>query len=158
MAVAGIRPVNQPQHHYNWGEGVEQAIGTPGERFNPLGEFARAGVPVTISSDAPVAEPRPLEAIQASVTRITRRGHRLGPDELAIDVRTALRGHTIEAARSIGREADLGSLEVGKRADLAVRAADGAAVAPEAIGRIAVLQTWIDGTRHHAAATAEGDD
>src|SRR6185437_6419630 len=108
MAAAGIRPVNQPQHYYNWGEGVEQAIGTPGERFNPLGEFVRAGVPVTISSDAPVAEPRPLEAIQASVTRITRRGHRLGPDELAIDVRTALRGHTIEAARSIGREADLG--------------------------------------------------
>jgi hypothetical protein len=158
MAVAGIRPVNQPQHHYNWGEGVEQAIGTPGERFNPLGEFARAGVPVTISSDAPVAEPRPLEAIQASVTRITRRGHRLGPDELAIDVRTALRGHTIEAARSIGREADLGSLEVGKRADFAVLSADVDEVAPEAIGRIAVLQTWIDGTRHHAAATAEGDD
>ena len=39
-------PVHQPQHHYNWGEGVEQAVGTPGERFNPLGEFERAGVPV----------------------------------------------------------------------------------------------------------------
>ena len=44
----GIRPVNQPQHYFNWGEGVEQAIGTPGERFNPLGEFVGRGVPVTI--------------------------------------------------------------------------------------------------------------
>ena len=78
MAAAGIRPVNQPQHYYNWGEGVEAAIGTPGERFHPLGEFERAGVPMTISSDAPVAEPIPLEAIQAAVTRVTRRGHRLG--------------------------------------------------------------------------------
>lgn len=158
MAAAGIRPVNQPQHYYNWGEGVEQAIGTPGERFNPLGEFVRAGVPVTISSDAPVAEPRPLEAIQASVTRVTRRGRKLGPDDLAIDAMTALRGHTIEAARTIGREDDLGTLEVGKRADFAVLAADVDEVAPETIGEIAVLQTWIDGTRHHIAATAEGEN
>jgi len=158
MAAAGIRPVNQPQHYYNWGEGVEQAIGTPGERFNPLGEFVRAGVPVTISSDAPVAEPRPLEAIQASVTRVTRRGHKLGPDDLVIDVRTALRGHTIEAARSIGREDDLGTLEVGKRADFAVLAADVDEVDPETIGEIAVLQTWIDGTRRHVAATAETEN
>ncbi len=149
MVIAGIRPVNQPQHYYNWGEGVEQAIGTPGERFNPLGEFVRAGVPVTISSDAPVAEPRPLEAIQAAVTRITRRGHKLGPDDLVIDPRTALRGHTIEAARSIGREDDLGTLEVGKRADFAVLGADIDEVAPEAIGGIDVLQTWVDGVRRH---------
>ena len=152
MAASGIRPVNQPQHYYNWGEGVEQAIGTPGERFNPLGEFVRAGVPVTISSDAPVAEPRPLEAIQASVTRVTRRGHKLGPDDLVIDTATALRGHTIEAARSIGREDDLGSLQVGKRADFAVLAADLDEVAPDEIGRITVLQTWVDGTVRHLAA------
>jgi predicted amidohydrolase YtcJ len=113
---------------------------------------------VTISSDAPVAEPRPLEAIQASVTRVTRRGHKLGPDDLVIDVRTALRGHTIEAARSIGREDDLGTLEVGKRADFAVLAADVDEVDPETIGEIAVLQTWIDGTRRHVAATAETEN
>ncbi|HKT58115.1 MAG TPA: amidohydrolase [Microbacterium sp.] len=152
MADAGIRPVNQPQHYYNWGEGVEQAIGTPGERFNPLGEFVRAGVPVTISSDAPVAEPRPLEAIQASVTRVTRRGHKLGADDLVIDTATALRGHTIEAARSIGREDDLGSLQLGKRADFAVLAADLDEVPADEIGRIPVLQTWIDGTVRHIGA------
>ena len=145
MAREGIHPVNQPQHYYNWGEGVEQAIGTPGERFNPLGEFARAGVPVTISSDAPVADPRPLEAIQAAVTRVTRRGHKLGPDDLAIDRETALRAHTIEGARAIGREDDLGSLEVGKRADFAVLADDVYEVDAERIGGIAVLQTWVDG-------------
>jgi predicted amidohydrolase YtcJ len=155
MAAAGIRPVNQPQHYYNWGEGVEQAVGTPGERFNPLGEFVRAGVPVTISSDAPVAEPRPLEAIQAAVTRVTRRGHRLGPDDLAIDTVTALRGHTIEAARSIGREDDLGTLEVGKRADFTVLAADIDEVAPEEIAQIAVRQTWIDGSRRFEAVPAQ---
>lgn len=151
MASAGIYPVNQPQHYYNWGEGVEQAIGTPGERFNPLGEFERAGVPVTISSDAPVADPRPMEAVQAAVTRVTRRGAKLGPADLAISVDTALRGHTISAATVLGREDDLGSLEIGKRADFAVLAADPYEVAPETIAEIRVEQTWVDGVRQYVA-------
>ncbi|MDN6748098.1 MAG: amidohydrolase, partial [Brevibacterium sp.] len=117
MTELGIRPVNQTQHYYNWGEGVEQAIGTPGERFNPLGEFRDAGVPITLSSDAPVAEPRPLEAIQTAVTRVTRRGHKLGPDALRISAEAALRAHTLEGAITLGRENEFGSLSVGKRAD-----------------------------------------
>jgi len=145
MARAGIRPVNQPQHHFNWGEGVEQALGTPGERFNPLGELAAAGVPITISSDAPVADPRPLEAIQAATTRITRRGTQLGPESLAISRVQALRAHTINAAYSLGREDDLGSLEVGKRADFAVLSADILETEIEKIAEIVVTQTWVDG-------------
>lgn len=147
MAISGIRPVNQPQHYYNWGEGVEQAIGTPGERFNPLGEFVRAGVPVTISSDAPVADPLPLEAIQAAVTRVTRRGHMLGDPDLRIDALTALRAHTIEAARTMGREDDLGSLEVGKRADFTVLDRDPLQSESSTIADITVLETWVGGTR-----------
>ncbi|MFD6816028.1 amidohydrolase [Microbacterium sp. NPDC059771] len=152
MATAGIRPVNQTQHYFNWGEGVEEAIGTPGERFNPLGEFERAGVPMTISSDAPVAEPIPLEAIQTAVTRVTRRGHRLGPDDLRISALAALRAHTIEGAVSIGREDDLGSLEVGKLADFAVLSDDPLAVPAEEIAAIEVRETWVDGVRRHVAA------
>ncbi len=151
MAAAGIHPVNQPQHHYNWGEGVEQAIGTPGERFNPLGEFAAAGVHVTISSDAPVADPRPLEAIQAAVSRITRRGNQLGGDELAISRELALRAHTINAAHTLGREAEIGSIEVGKRADFAVLERDLFDCAVDKISAIAVAQTWVDGVCHYTA-------
>ncbi len=152
MAASGIRPVNQTQHYFNWGEGVEQAIGTPGERFNPLGEFERAGVGFTISSDAPVAEPIPLEAIQTAVTRVTRRGHRLGPDDLRISALSALRAHTIEGAISLGREDDLGSLEVGKHADFAVLSDDPLAVPAEDIAGITVRETWVDGERRHTAA------
>lgn len=152
MAAAGIMPVNQPQHYYNWGEGVTAAIGTPGERFNPLGEFVAAGVPVTLSSDAPVAEPRPLEAIQVAVTRVTRLGHRLGADSLRITAAQALAGHTINGARALGREDELGSLAVGKRADFAVLSDDPLRVAPETIAAIEVRETWIDGAAQHVAA------
>jgi predicted amidohydrolase YtcJ len=151
MARLGIRPVNQTQHYYNWGEGVEQAIGTPGERFNPLGEFLQAGVPVTISSDAPVAEPRPLEAIQAAVTRVTRRGHKLGPDSLRISPEQALRGHTLEGAISLGRENELGSLEPGKRADFVVLGANPLTVAQDSIATVPVVATWVDGIERYRA-------
>jgi predicted amidohydrolase YtcJ len=151
MARLGIRPVNQTQHYFNWGEGVEQAIGTPGERFNPLGEFRDAGVPITLSSDAPVAEPRPLEAMQTAVTRVTRRGHKLGPDSLRITAEAALRAHTLEGAISLGRENEFGSLEVGKRADFTILGADPLAVAGDEIGDIAVLETWVDGVRRRRA-------
>ncbi len=145
MAVAGILPVNQTQHYYNWGEGVVDAIGSDGQRFNPLGEFIEAGVPVILSSDAPVADPLPLRAIQTAVTRITKRGNQLGPDRLKITAEQALRAHTIAGAYSLGREDDLGSLEVGKRADFTVLGDDPLDVAPMTIGDIRVHSTWIGG-------------
>ncbi len=154
MAEAGIYPINQPQHYYNWGEGVQQAIGTPGERFNPLGEFVAAGVPVTISSDAPVADPRPLQAMQAAVTRVTRKGHKLGPDNLCITAEVALAAHTINAARALGREDDLGSLTAGKRADFAVLSSDPLTSDPALIGEIEVLQTWVDGSCQYISDAA----
>ncbi|WP_431695987.1 amidohydrolase [Kocuria rhizophila] len=149
MAASGIRPVNQTQHYYNWGEGVEEAIGTPGERFNPLGEFELAGVPITLSSDAPVADPIPLEAIQTAVTRVTRRGHQLGSDSLRISASAALRAHTYEGAVSLGRENDFGSLEVDKYADFAVLSDDPLSVPADSIADIVVDQTWVDGERRY---------
>lgn len=145
LLKAGIRPVNQTQHYYNWGEGVTQAIGTSGERFNPLGEFVKAGIPVSISSDAPVAEPRPLEAIMVAANRLTRRGVRLGSEDLLISVEQALAAHTINGAKSLGRENDLGSIAVGKRADFVVLDKDPLATPIDEISSIGVLQTWIGG-------------
>ncbi|GAA3651034.1 amidohydrolase [Nocardioides ginsengisoli] len=151
FAELGIMPVNQPQHYYNWGEGVTEAIGTPGERFNPLGEFVAQGVPVTLSSDAPVAEPLPLEAIQTAVTRVTRRGHRLGGDELLVDLPTAIAAHTLNGARALGREHELGSITPGKRADLVLLAQHPADVPADRIAAIDVLETWVDGDSQHRA-------
>lgn len=147
MAELGILPVNQPQHYYNWGPGVLDAIGSPGERFNPLGEFVAAAVPVTMSSDAPVADPRPLEAIQTAVTRRTRSGVQLGSDGLKIDAVAALRAHTINGARAMGREQDLGSLEPQKLADFVILAADPLAAPEGDISGIDVVETWVNGER-----------
>lgn len=151
MAELGVMPVNQPQHYYNWGPGVIDAIGSPGERFNPLGEFVASSVPVTMSSDAPVADPRPLEAIQTSVTRKTRSGIQLGGDSLKINAEEALRGHTINGALAMGRELELGSLEVDKLADFVILSADPITTPEADLSQIQVLETWVNGLKVFAA-------
>ena len=106
---------------------------------------------MTISSDAPVAEPKPLEAIQAAVTRVTRQGHQLGSDALRITLPTRhCRAHTLNGARALGREAELGSISVGKRADFVILGADPLEVPADAIAQIEVRETWIDGELAHS--------
>jgi predicted amidohydrolase YtcJ len=146
MARAGIIPVSQPQHHRSFGDGVARTVGEAlSQRLNPIGLYARAGIPVVLSSDAPVATPRPLEAVQAAVDRQTIGGTVLGGAELRIDVLTALRGYTIGGAYRAHREDLVGSLEAGKLADLAILAADPLAVPVAELGSIAVEETWLGG-------------
>jgi predicted amidohydrolase YtcJ len=111
----------------------------------PHGDFLRAGVPLALSSDAPVTSPEPLKAIHAAVVRRTGDGVTLDDGAQTIDVATALHAHTLGAAASIHRERTVGSIEVGKHADFAVLAADPTAIAIDELLELQVLQTWIGG-------------
>jgi predicted amidohydrolase YtcJ len=146
MARAGMIPVSQPQHHLAFGDGVARAVGMElAQRLNPIGLYARAGIPVVLSSDAPVAQPRPLEAVQAAVDRQTVMGTVLGGPDLRIDVLTALRGYTIGGAYRAHQEDRVGSLEPGKLADLAILAADPMSVPVNELSAITVEETWLGG-------------
>lgn len=77
----------------------------------PVQSFRDAGVPIAIATDAnPGSSPlfSPLLTMNMACTLF-----RLTPEE-------ALAGLTREAARALGQGAECGTLEVGKRADLAV--------------------------------------
>ena len=146
MARFGIIPVSQPQHHRSFGDGVARTVGAAlTERLNPIGLYARAGIPVVLSSDAPVATPRPLEAVRAAVDRQTVGGTVLGGAELRIDVLSALRGYTIGGAYRARCEDLVGSLAAGKLADLAILSADPLAVPVAELGAIEVEETWLGG-------------
>jgi predicted amidohydrolase YtcJ len=82
----------------------------------PLREWVDEGALVAAGSDYPVGDYDAMASVWGMVTRQTRAGV-LGPEH-AVDVRTAIRLYTSEAARLIGESDRLGSLQPGHLADL----------------------------------------
>jgi len=96
----------------------------------------RAGVEVAASSDAPVVPARPLESVQAMVSR----------DDPAerVDIDAALDLITRRAA-AVSATGSPGALALGGAADFVVLAADPRRVPAEELATIPVLGTWVGG-------------
>ncbi|HYH30143.1 MAG TPA: amidohydrolase [Pseudonocardia sp.] len=104
--------------------------------------FLDAGVTVAGSSDYPCGPFEPLLAVQSCVTRTSSSGHVLGPSQ-RISVREALALYTVGSAAATGEGATKGRLTPGYLADFVVLGADPETCAPEEIGRIPVVSTWV---------------
>ena len=87
--------------------------------MNACATALREGVPLAIHSDAPVTPLGPLFTAWCAVNRLTANGHVLGKHE-CISVADALRTITIGAAYTLKLDDEVGSIEIGKRADFAV--------------------------------------
>lgn len=140
-----LRPVvvTQPRFLYELGEGYRVALGRERLRWK-LPVAGLRGVPLALSSDRPVVDGAPLKGIQAAVTRRTRDGWTLAPEE-AISTEEAFRAYTLGGAYAAFAEEELGTLSVGKWADLVVLDQDPFSVAPEALEAIRVLYTVVGG-------------
>jgi len=90
--------------------------------------------------DAPVAFPDSMRVLDATVTRRSRSGDILGPDQ-RVDVMTALKAMTLWPAWQHFEEDQKGSIEVGKLADFAVLSKDPTAVDPEKLDQLRVMFT-----------------
>lgn len=86
-------------------------LGARAERLLPVRAMIDAGAHVVLSSDWDADELSPIGIIARSVGRAR---------QAVPDAYTAVRMLTIDAARALGHAEQLGSIEVGKRADLAV--------------------------------------
>ncbi len=139
-------------HHFYWGDehyrltvGPERA-----NRMNACRTALNCGVPMAIHSDAPVTPLGPLFTAWCAVNRKTASGRVQGEQE-CISVADALRAVTLGAAYTLHLDAELGSIETGKRADFAVLENDPMNVAPDALKDIEVWGTVQSG-RVFAAA------
>ena len=119
-------------------EAMVELYGDQIHDVQPVPELIRRGFKVHIEGT------RPLEEMQRYITRRDEEGRTWGPDH-AIDRPTALRMKTLWAARFIGEDKNLGSIEKGKKADLVVLGSDYLSVPEEQIEKIEVLQTIVDG-------------
>jgi predicted amidohydrolase YtcJ len=122
--------------------------------YVPYGSLVRSGALVTFGGDCPgveVDEIAPLKQIEAAVTRQRpgRPDDRVcGPHE-RMALADALRCATINGAMALRLENEVGSIEVGKRADMVVLRTNPFTVAPHEIHAIPVEHTMLGGRFTH---------
>jgi predicted amidohydrolase YtcJ len=126
----------------------DEIFGPPRTTFvNPAGACVKAGIPFSLHTDAPASPIGPLRLVQTAITRRCEiDGSLIGPDQ-AITIDQAMLAVTINAARQIGMEDVIGTLESGKEADLTILESDLYKTDPANIMAIKVSETWVGGEK-----------
>ena len=126
------------------GELFPTEIGAEWMRF---GDAVDAGVCVSFHNDGSVSPPTPLLNIQTAITRRTPSGKLHGKNQI-ISLDAALAAHTIDAARTLHRENEIGSIAVGKLADFVELSIDPYRAEPTTFcDQVTVAGTWRGGRR-----------
>lgn len=133
------------QIHY-WGDIIVDGLFGPehGTRWMPCGSAAKTGMRISLHNDPPVTPEEPLRNISVAITRTAPSGRVLAPEE-RLTVEQAIRAQTIDAAYQLFSDDVIGSLEVGKYADMVVLSADPRTVPPEEIADLEVRATFLAG-------------
>ncbi|MDI3324372.1 amidohydrolase [Pontibacterium granulatum] len=133
-------------HIYYWGDihrsrtlGYERSL-----RLEPLASALRLNIPVAAHSDAPVTPLGPLFTAWCAVMRQTASGDVLGTKE-RISIEQALEMITLGAAYTLRMDHLVGSLEIGKFADMVVLDQDPLQCEPEQLRNIQVQATVLGG-------------
>lgn len=133
-------------HLYYWGDvHAAQTVGPArAARMNPCATALELGVPFSIHSDEPVTPMAPLFTAWCAVQRESATGQVLGEAE-RISVAAALHAITLGSAYLLRLDREIGSIEVGKRADFAVLQDDPLEVEPRRLKDVPVLGTVLGG-------------
>jgi predicted amidohydrolase YtcJ len=133
-----------------------------GQRLEPFRTLQSRGVLWSGGSDYFVTPVAARFGLWASIARQTAKGtYGLQPFGTAesVDVQTALRSYTAWGSRQMFLEDKIGTLEVGKRADIAVWDRDLYSVSSEQVKDLKCLMTLLDGevvyTSHDPSITTE---
>ncbi len=102
-----------------------------------------------LGTDFPVEEINPFKTFLASVARQDSKGFPAGGFQMenALTREQTIRGMTIWAAKANRMEKQVGSLEVGKKADFILLDKDLMKVATDSILKVKVLKTYLNGER-----------
>jgi predicted amidohydrolase YtcJ len=148
----GVMPSLFPMHTFYWGDWHRDHTVGPGlaDNINPTGWYLTRGAMFTSHHDAPVAFPDSMRVLDATVTRRTRSGDILGPNQ-RVPVDAALKAMSLWAAHQIFEEDRKGSIEKGKLADFVILTDDPTAVDPETIEQIVVAETIKEGVTVYTA-------
>jgi len=129
---------------------IDRILEERGQWTYPFRQLLDTGAPLMFSSDCPVCSPAPLPAIHAAVTRQRRDAT---PDGgwypgARIDAGEALAAFTSTPAH-VHKAYDIGTIEPGNKADLAILSDNILTDAPEAIAATTVDMTLFNGRVVH---------
>ncbi len=139
MKRAGVVVSAQPRFVYSdsW---ALQRLGPRRARFlYPFRSLLRAGIPLAFGSDCPTEDPNPFEGIWSAVARPG------STSSQRISVSEALAAYTRGSAFASFSDGELGSLQPGKMADMAVVSQDPFTCRPSQLRDIRVLNTIVAG-------------
>jgi predicted amidohydrolase YtcJ len=146
FAALGVIPAMQANHC------TSDAIFVPkrlGERRSAQGAYVwrsliDAGSIIPNGTDAPVERIDPRASLYASVTRRLANGDSFYPEQCMTRAE-ALLSYTLWPAQAAFAEGDLGSIEVGKRADLVMWDTDLLTCDADAIRTAKAIRVWVGG-------------
>lgn len=154
VARLGVIPLVQPAWLYLDTRTLTDHFGYERLRwFQPLRSLFEAGAIAAGGSDhmqkiGSLRSNNPYDPFLAMSTAVTRRAkwydRQLHPEE-ALSREQAIRFYTINCAKALFLDGDVGSLEEGKRADFIVVDTDLLTCPPDSIRDAKVLRTYVDG-------------
>lgn len=148
-AALGVTCSLSPFQYIYWGDLLDGVMfeSRYGAQWQRIRDAFEAGVSPSYHNDGSVCPPHQLLNVQHTITRTTLSGNVHGAGQ-AVGLDDALKAITINGAYQLKRENDIGSLAVGKYADLVELSADIYTVAPERIvDEVKVLGTWLGGAK-----------
>ena len=138
-----------PFQYIYWGDLLDGTMFAPeiGSQWMRWGDAVRAGAHLSFHNDGPVSPPIPLLNIQTAITRTTDTGQVHGANQI-ISIDDALKAETTGAAYMLHRDDEIGSLAVGKYADLVELSMDPYLADPLKLAtQVKVQGTWRSGRK-----------
>jgi len=89
------------------------------ENLVRIKELTKRGIPVSFHSDFAMAPAEPLTLAWTAINRVTAEGSKFSQDQ-RLDVFTAMKAVTINAARTLNQEKTIGSIKKGKVANFTI--------------------------------------
>lgn len=146
-AALGVTCSLSPFQYIYWGDLLDGVMfdSEYGAQWQRVRDAFEAGVTPSYHNDGSVTPPNQLLNVQQTVTRKTIAGNVHGANQ-AVTLDDALKAITINGAYQLKRDHEIGSLAVGKYADLVELSADVYTVpADQIVDKVKVLGTWVGG-------------
>jgi len=145
-------------HIYFYGEKLPQLIGEKRlERYMPLRTAIDTGHRVTLHTDSPGSPLGLWRAMRTAILRTPRGTNVPIGAQQQLTIVEALHAVTSHASWQLGLEDEVGTLEVGKHADLVVLSHNPTTIPVERLTEIEVLSTWINGQPVDVRPFSEGN-